>query len=88
VLAAVPLEGAAAAVLGRFDGVCLCAPDDVEGLVQAITRLYRSWLAGTPPVHRSPESLRRITRAHQAGQLAACLDQVVRPSRPCPGGRG
>jgi glycosyltransferase involved in cell wall biosynthesis len=81
VLAAVPLNGAAADVLRRFDGVWLCDPDDVEGISRAMAQLYRRWLAGTMRVHRPPGSLREFTREHQARQLAACLEAAVSPSR-------
>lgn len=76
VLAAVPLDGAAAAVLRRFDGVWLCDPDDVDEQARAITEIYRRWLAGDDAVRRPIKQMWEFTREHQAGQLAACLDST------------
>ena len=85
VLAAVPLDGAAAEVLRRFDGVWLCDPDDVEGQARAITEIYRRWLAGDGRVRRPIEQMREFTREYQAGQLAGCLDSTLPQRRRSPG---
>ncbi len=77
ILAAVPLNGAAADVLRPFDGVTLCDPDDVAAIARGMTDCYRKWLKGTVNVSRSQSALEPLTRHHQAGQLAACLDQAV-----------
>lgn len=78
ILAAVPLNGAAASVLRPFDGVTLCDPDDVPAIARGMTDCYRRWLSGTVNVSRSQAALEPLTRRHQAGKLAACLDQAVR----------
>lgn len=77
ILAAVPLDGAAASLLRGFDGVSLCAPDDVDGIADAIRTWYGRWLVDDIAVKRSRESLRPLTRRHQAGQLARCLDEIA-----------
>ncbi len=78
VLAAVPLDGAAARELRQHDGVVLCDPEDVDGIAKGIESLYCRWLSGALEPRRSPESLMPHTRQHQAGVLAACLDTAVR----------
>jgi len=80
-LAAVPPNGAAAAELRGFDGVRICHPADVDAIAEAIAGLYRAWLSGSPPPCRPDAALQRLTRRHQAGQLAACLDEIARPIR-------
>jgi glycosyltransferase involved in cell wall biosynthesis len=87
ILAAVPLNGAAARVLRDQRGVWLCDPDDVEGMSRAMTELYRRWLAGDAAPARSAEDLRVHTRQYQTRRLAACLDAAVRRSRRVAGGQ-
>lgn len=85
ILAAVPLDGAAARVLRPFDGVSLCAPDDVRGMVDAIKDWYGRWLSGDVEVSRPAEDLAPLTRQYQTGRLAACLSAVA--ARRIAGGR-
>jgi glycosyltransferase involved in cell wall biosynthesis len=80
ILAAVPLDGAAAEVLRRFDGVWLCDPEDVAGIARAMTALYQRWLAGTLRVDRPEEGLRAFTREHQTRRLAGFLDSAASSS--------
>ena len=77
ILAVVPLEGAAAAELRRFDGVTLCDPDDPAAISRGIADWYRRWLAGDDRVSRPKDALAPLTRRHQAGLLARCLDAAV-----------
>jgi len=81
ILAAVPLGGAAAEVLRRFDGVRLCDPDDSEGIAAGIADLYEQWRRGRLRVSRSETDLAAFTREHEARQLAACLDSATRYRR-------
>jgi hypothetical protein len=81
ILAVVPLDGAAAAELRGFDGVTLCDPDDSVGISRGIAEWYRRWLAGEDRVSRSDEALAPLTRRHQAGLLARCLDAAVGAKR-------
>lgn len=77
VLAAVPLDGAAAAVLRQFDGVRLCSPNDVEGLTRAMAELFQAWSSGALQANHPPRALHDFTREARAKQLAACLDDAV-----------
>lgn len=77
ILAAVPVEGAAARALRGFGGVWLRDPDDVQGIADAIGEMYRQWLAGTLPATRPAEAMGHLTRRYQAGQLAAGLNAAV-----------
>ena len=81
ILAAVPLQGAAARVLCPFDGVTLCDPADVSGMSSAITDHYRRWLAGTVLTSRSEGQLAPLTRRQQTKELAAYLDSSILSSR-------
>lgn len=78
ILAAVPLDGAAARELRQQDGVVLCDPEDVNGIAKGIESLYCRWLSETLDPRRSPQSLEPHTRQHQAGMLAACLNAAAR----------
>ena len=77
ILAVVPLQGAAAVELRRFDGVTLCDPDDPAAISRGIADWYHRWLAGDVCVTRSSDALAPLTRRHQAGLLARCLDAAV-----------
>lgn len=81
ILAVVPLEGAAAAELRRFDGVTLCDPDDSVAISRGIAEWYNRWLVGEDRVSRPDEALAPLTRRHQAGLLARCLDAAVGAKR-------
>ncbi len=81
-LAAVPLDGAAAEVLRGFDGVSLCDPNDVHAIAAAITHWYARWLADDLHVRRPADSLAPLTRRHQAGLLADQLS-AIRRRRHC-----
>ncbi len=84
-LAAVPLDGAAAAALRGFDGVSLVDPDDIDAIASAITHWYVRWLADDLHVRRPVESLAPLTRRYQAGRLAALL-WAIRRRRHCDAG--
>jgi hypothetical protein len=77
VLAVIPRDGAAADVLRGHEGVWMCDPDDVEGITQSITDMYRLWLTGGLKTNRLPEKLQAHTRRYQAECLASCLDAAV-----------
>ncbi len=81
ILAAVPLDGAAAELLRRFDGVSLCDPDDVDGIAAAIAQWYRRWIDGNTRVRRHARDLAPLTRRYQAKQLAESLDEAVLANR-------
>lgn len=81
ILAAVPPDGAAARVLGAFDGVWMCDPDDPESVAGSLIELYGKWLAGTLTIRRSSEELASLTREHQTRLLAQCLNEVVPAGR-------
>ncbi len=78
ILAAVPLNGAAAEQLRKYDGVTICAPGDVEGITRAIGELYRLWLAGNLKVTRPAEQLAPLSRQRQAADLATMLTRIAR----------
>ncbi|GMU35389.1 MAG: hypothetical protein AMXMBFR20_32610 [Planctomycetia bacterium] len=77
ILATVPRTGAAAAELGRHDGVWLVSPKDIDGIHRAICDLYRRWLSGTLQVRRAKDLLNSVTRRRQSEQLAELFNRVA-----------
>lgn len=76
ILAAVPLNGAAAGVLRGFDGVSLCDPDDVQAIQAAIATLYGRWRVNDIRLDRPAAALEPHTRRDQARLLAERLAQI------------
>ena len=74
VLAAVPPDGEAAALIAATGAGVVVAPDDVEGLSTALRELERRWRAGdldgTP---LAPDVRARLSRRARAEQLAELL---------------
>jgi glycosyltransferase involved in cell wall biosynthesis len=74
ILAAVPPDGAAAALIRETDAGIVAAPDDVAGLRDALRGLHARWKAGrlngTP---LSPGQRERHSRAARAEELAELL---------------
>jgi glycosyltransferase involved in cell wall biosynthesis len=72
ILAAVPPDGAAADLIRETGTGVVVAPEDVDGLRDALDRLEGDWRAGklngTP---LSPEARRRVSRQARVEQLAA-----------------
>lgn len=77
VLATVPLNGAAARELRNYEGVQICAPDDVESIRRAIGEMYQAWRTGTTRVARPAGQLATIDRRRQASKLAEILTSVA-----------
>jgi glycosyltransferase involved in cell wall biosynthesis len=74
ILAAVPPDGAAAALIRETGAGVVVAPDDVEGLRDALAGLERDWRAGkldgTPLASTVRERLSRRARAQELAELA------------------
>jgi glycosyltransferase involved in cell wall biosynthesis len=78
ILAAVPVDGAAADLVRDTATGVVVAPEDVEGLRDALLRLEGDWRAGklnrTP---LSPEARRRVSRQARAEELAELARSLV-----------
>ncbi len=78
ILAAVPPEGAAAALIRETGAGVVVAPDDVAGLREALTGLLARWRAGkldgTP---LAPEHRERLSRAARVEELAELLRSLA-----------
>jgi glycosyltransferase involved in cell wall biosynthesis len=78
ILAAVPPDGAAAALIRETGAGIVVAPEDVAGLRDAIRGLHGRWRAGqldgTP---LSPEDHERLSRAARAEELAELLRSLT-----------
>ncbi len=77
ILAAIPLDGAAADELRGFGDVWMRDPDDVDGLVEALRDLYRAWLSDGLERNRPAHGLKPMTRIYQAGQLATLFGAAI-----------
>jgi hypothetical protein len=78
ILAAVPLDGAAADLVRETGAGVVVAPDDVDGLRDALVRLEGDWRAGklngTP---LSPDVRARLSRRARAEELAELARDLV-----------
>ncbi len=79
ILAVVPPDGAAAGLIRETGAGVVVAPDDVEGIREALAQLEGSWRAGklngTP---LSAEWRKRLSRRTRSEEYAAFLEQVAR----------
>ena len=78
ILAAVPPDGAAAALIRETNAGVIAAPDDVAALVAALRELYDAWaagaLAGAP---LSPADRERLGRGARIEELADLLRSLA-----------
>jgi glycosyltransferase involved in cell wall biosynthesis len=74
VLALVPPEGEAAALVEEFAAGTVVAPDDEAGAASALARIYD---AGRPEAAAPAEGLGRFDRRNLTAQLAALFDHVA-----------
>jgi len=74
VLAAVPPDGAAAALIRETGAGVVAAPDDVEALKEALVELHRRFQnGGLPAPEYPPETRHRLSRRARAEELAELL---------------
>ena len=78
ILAAVPPEGAAAALIRETGAGVVAPPDDVPALVDALEGLHARWRAGTlDGTPLGPEARRRLSRHARAEDLAKLLRSLA-----------
>jgi Glycosyltransferase Family 4 len=78
ILAAVPPEGAAAALIEETGAGVVAAPDDVGGLVAGLRELHDAWAAGTlDGAPLSPADRERIGRGARVEELAELLRELA-----------
>ena len=79
ILAVVPPDGAAAALIRETGAGVVVAPDDVAGIREALTGLHARWraggLEGTP---LDAETRKRLARETRVEELAALLRDFQR----------
>ena len=79
ILAAVPPDGAAAELIRDTGAGVVAAPDDVQGLKEALTSLHGRWKAGTLNGTRlSPDEREQLGRAARVEELAEVLRSLAR----------
>jgi glycosyltransferase involved in cell wall biosynthesis len=78
ILAVVPPDGEAAALVRETGAGIVVAPDDAEGVARALADLARRWEAGElEPVRLTPEQRHRLSRRERAERFEALLGRVV-----------
>jgi glycosyltransferase involved in cell wall biosynthesis len=78
VLAAVPPDGAAAALIRESGAGLVAPPDDADALREALAELVRRWRSGTLETTALAPALReRLSRRTRVEQLAELLREVV-----------
>jgi glycosyltransferase involved in cell wall biosynthesis len=79
ILAAVPPDGAAADLIRDTGAGVVAAPDDVQGLKEALTSLHGRWKAGTLDGTRlSPDDREQLGRGARVEELAEVLRSLTR----------
>jgi hypothetical protein len=74
ILAAVPPDGAAADLVRETGAGVVVAPDDVNGIREALLGLHARWRAGKlPDGHLTPEQRKRLSRESRVEELAELL---------------
>jgi len=78
VLAAVPEGGAAAELLGAVEAGPVAAPDDVDGIREALTGLHSRFVeGGLPDVELDPEWEERLSRRARVEELVELMEALV-----------
>ncbi len=78
ILAAVPPDGAAAALIEETGAGVVVAPDDVDGLSAALVGLHGRFLDGDlPSVELAPDVRRRLSRQARVEETADLLRAIV-----------
>jgi glycosyltransferase involved in cell wall biosynthesis len=78
ILAVVPPDGAAAALVRETDAGVVVAPDDVDGIRDALRELHARHLNGGLPAVQLPDAVRgRLSRQARMEEAAALLREIV-----------
>ncbi len=78
ILAAVPPDGAAAALIREANAGVVVPPDDVDAIGAALAELHSRWQAGTlDGAPLSAEWRRKVSRQTRVEELARVLEQVT-----------
>jgi glycosyltransferase involved in cell wall biosynthesis len=78
ILAVVPPDGAAAGLIRDSGAGIVVAPDDVDGMAEALNELHGRWRdGGLEAAALSPEWQAKISRRARVEELARVLEQVV-----------
>jgi glycosyltransferase involved in cell wall biosynthesis len=78
ILAVVPPDGAAAQLIRDTGAGVVVAPDDVDGMAEALRDLHAKWRDGTlDAVKLSPEWRRKVARRTRVEDLARVLERLA-----------
>jgi hypothetical protein len=79
ILAVVPPDGAAAALLRETGAGIVVAPDDVDGMARELAALREVWRAGAlEGAPLSAEWKRKVSRQTRVEEFARVLEEVAR----------
>jgi glycosyltransferase involved in cell wall biosynthesis len=79
ILASVPTDGAAAALIRNTGAGVVAPPDDPEAIAEALRSLYDRWQGGSLDGTRlTPELRRKLDRRTRVRELADVLQELVR----------
>jgi glycosyltransferase involved in cell wall biosynthesis len=77
IIAVVPPDGAAATLIRETGAGLVVAPDDVDGLTDAIEELAGRWRNGSLGVTLGPEVRAALSRSARAAELKSLLEELV-----------
>jgi glycosyltransferase involved in cell wall biosynthesis len=77
ILAAVPVEGAAARLIEEIGAGVVAPSDDVDALRSALVELHARWKRGELRVELSDEARRRVDRRARVEELAALVHSLA-----------
>jgi glycosyltransferase involved in cell wall biosynthesis len=77
ILAAVPVEGAAATLIREIGAGVVAPSDDVDSLRSALVELHARWKRGELEVELSDEARRRVDRRARVEELAALVHSLA-----------
>jgi glycosyltransferase involved in cell wall biosynthesis len=79
ILAVVPPDGEAAALIRETGAGPVVAPDDVDGIAEALTSLETRWRKDAlRPLDLTEAQRAKLSRRERAERLAALLEEVAR----------
>ena len=78
ILAVVPPDGAAAALVRETGAGVVAAPDDVDGIRDALLELHRRYAnGGLPAVELDPDDEERLSRRARVEEMAELVRRVA-----------
>jgi glycosyltransferase involved in cell wall biosynthesis len=77
ILAIVPPDGASARLIKQTNSGIIVAPEDIQGIKQAILHFYELWKKKSLQIERNWNIVRQFERTQLTQRLIKILDQVA-----------